>query len=194
MWILNYYRKKAFLKEQADNLYLWAVQQTRSKDWYESLKVPDTLDGRFDLLSIFMGLLIGRLQEFGTTDMNKLAQYSFDRMFIAMEATCREIGIGDLSIPRNVKAMMTAFKGRAMRYQQICSQKNRQELAQALQKNIYGDTAQNAALNQTIDLMVDDVFALYDFYQKLSQDQFLEAPISTFLNDHYKRGLQNVAA
>jgi hypothetical protein len=126
--------------------------------------------------------------------MNKLAQYSFDRMFIAMEATCREIGIGDLSIPRNVKAMMTAFKGRAMRYQQICSQKNRQELAQALQKNIYGDSAQNAVPDQTMDLMVDDIFALYDFYQTLPQDQFLEAPISIFLNDHYKRGLQNVAA
>lgn len=108
------------LERAAFGLYGQAVAQARLPLWYaappEGPGVPDTLDGRFDMVGVFVFLLIDRLR----TDSDKrgpaLAQAVFDAMFADMDQSLREMGVGDLSVGKRVKAMWTAFNGRAYVY------------------------------------------------------------------------------
>lgn len=97
-------------------LYDAAVAAAREPYLYAMLGVPDTLDGRFDLVSLYAFLLIHRLTgdpEPGPT----LAQAVFDAMFNDMDVNLREMGVGDLSVGRRVRAMWEAFHGRAAAYE-----------------------------------------------------------------------------
>jgi cytochrome b pre-mRNA-processing protein 3 len=93
-------------------LYGVAVAAARERYLYEALGVPDTLDGRFDLISLYAFLLIHRLR--GLPDPGAaLAQAVFDAMFSDMDMNLRELGVGDLSVGKRVRAMWEAFHGRA---------------------------------------------------------------------------------
>ncbi len=99
-------------------LYGAAVAAARDPFYYQELAVPDTLDGRFDLVGLHVFLLIRRL---GAPDAGKagakLAQAVFDAMFADMDINLREMGVGDLSVGRRVRAMWEALHGRSAVYQ-----------------------------------------------------------------------------
>lgn len=118
----------------ARELYAAAMAQSRRPVFYADLAVPDTFDGRFELISLHAGLMVRSLAGKGG-DNRKLAQALFDEMFLNLELVCREIGVGDLAVPRHIKRMMTALKGRALTYAE--AQKN-QALPEALARNLYG--------------------------------------------------------
>jgi cytochrome b pre-mRNA-processing protein 3 len=96
----------------ADRLYGAAVAQARNPAFYVECRVPDTLDGRFDLIVLHLCLLIRRLRREGETGAT-LAQALFDTTFDDMDRSLREMGVGDLGVGRRVKAMASAFYGRA---------------------------------------------------------------------------------
>ena len=70
--------------------------------------VPDTLDGRYDMICLMVALLVRRLRQ----PAPALAQALFDAMFRDMDASLRELGVGDLGVPRRVAAMWQGFNGR----------------------------------------------------------------------------------
>ncbi len=97
-------------------LYTAAVQAARDPWFYTELGVPDTLDGRFDLVGVHVFLLIDRLRaepEPGPA----VAQAVFDAMFADMDFNLREMGVGDMSVGKRVKEMWEAFHGRARAYE-----------------------------------------------------------------------------
>ena len=80
-----------------------------------TLGVPDTLDGRFDAIGLYVYLTIRRLSvaaEPGPT----LAQAVFDAMFLDMDTNLREMGVGDMSVGKRNRAMWEAFHGRSAAY------------------------------------------------------------------------------
>ena len=83
--------------------------------FYRALGVPDTLDGRFDLVALHAFLLIHRLQD-APDPGPALAQAVFDAMFSDMDNNLREIGVSDLSVGKRMRAMWEAFHGRAKVY------------------------------------------------------------------------------
>jgi cytochrome b pre-mRNA-processing protein 3 len=97
-------------------LYGHAVTAARAPFLYRDLGVPDTLDGRFDLVGLHVFLLVRRLEAEPPAG-HHLAQAVFDAMFSDMDVTLRELGVGDLSVGKRVKAMWEAFHGRARAYQ-----------------------------------------------------------------------------
>ncbi|HUA77229.1 MAG TPA: ubiquinol-cytochrome C chaperone family protein [Acetobacteraceae bacterium] len=98
------------------SLYARAVVAARAPFLYRDLGVPDTLDGRFDLVGLYAFLLVRRL-EAEPPEGHHLAQAVFDAMFSDMDVTLRELGVGDLSVGKRVKAMWEAFHGRARAYE-----------------------------------------------------------------------------
>jgi cytochrome b pre-mRNA-processing protein 3 len=96
-------------------LYGSAVRAARDPALFERLGVPDTLDGRFDLLGLHAFLLIDRLRR-EPPEGTKLAQAVFDAMFSDMDVNLREMGVGDLSVGKKVKQMWEAFHGRCAAY------------------------------------------------------------------------------
>jgi cytochrome b pre-mRNA-processing protein 3 len=117
-------------------LYGIAVAAAREKYFYESLGVPDTLDGRFDLVSLHAFLLINHLcglPEPGAA----LAQAVFDAMFSDMDTNLRELGVSDLSVGKRVRAMWEAFHGRANVYASAMRAADPPELEAALARNVW---------------------------------------------------------
>ena len=95
-------------------LYGAAVAAARDPYFYVELGVPDTLDGRFDLVGLHAFLLIRRFSE--DKAAKDLAQAVFDAMFNDMDVNLREMGVGDLSVGKKVRVMWEAFHGRAAVY------------------------------------------------------------------------------
>lgn len=112
------------------------VEQARRPAFYARLGVPDSLDGRFDMIVLHAALLVRRLRGEGA-DGTRLAQALFDEMFADMDRSLREMGVGDLGVGKRVKSMAKAFYGRAAAYEKgLVSEDG--SLAAALRRNLYG--------------------------------------------------------
>ncbi|HEY1722347.1 MAG TPA: ubiquinol-cytochrome C chaperone family protein [Magnetospirillaceae bacterium] len=118
----------------AATLYEAAVAQARRPEFYLHAAVPDTLDGRFDLLSLHVFLIFYRLRDAGQ-QAGAVSQALFDHMFTDMDENLREIGVGDLSVGRKVKTMVKALMGRIAAYEPGLS--DPAVLAEALGRNLY---------------------------------------------------------
>ena len=150
----------------ARSLYTKCVEQSRQPRFFTELCVPDTFNGRFELTAMHVGLMVDRLvtgEGFGR-EGEKLGQALFDEMFLNMDQTCREIGVGDLGVPKHMKRMMKALKGRALTYKSAM-QASRVELEQALARNLYGTLKEQPA-PAVLDLMAA---YLKDYAALLSQ-------------------------
>ena len=137
--IINRLFKGAESREAAGRLYRTLVDQARRPDFYLRFGVPDTLDGRFDMIALHAFLLLHRLKR-GGAGQGMVAQALFDLMFADMDAALREMGVGDLSVGRKVKTMASGFYGRIAAYEAGLSGAAG-ELEQALARNLYGTVA-----------------------------------------------------
>jgi cytochrome b pre-mRNA-processing protein 3 len=133
----------------AERLYLGAVGQARAPAFYLHCGVPDTVDGRFEMIALHVFLVLRRLRpsdegggERGGEGASDTAQALFDAMFIDMDRSLREMGIGDLGVGRRVKAMAQAFYGRVSAYDRGLDDDNHGGLlGEALLRNVYRGAA-----------------------------------------------------
>lgn len=121
-------------------LYGAAVAAARDPFLYRVLAVADTLDGRFDLLCLYVSLLIRRLQR-EPEPGPALAQAVFDAMFRDMDANLREIGVGDLSVGRHVRSMWEALQGRSIAYAGPIDAGDTPALEAAIVRNVWRGAA-----------------------------------------------------
>ncbi|MBV8650972.1 MAG: ubiquinol-cytochrome C chaperone family protein [Alphaproteobacteria bacterium] len=123
-------------RDAAMMLYHGIVEQARRPDFFAAYGVPDTLDGRFELIALHEFLVLGRLkQEHARTA--KLAQELFDTFFADMDRALRELGVGDLAVGKHVKRMATAFYGRIVSYERGLAGDDA-VLGEALARNLFG--------------------------------------------------------
>ncbi len=120
-------------------LYGAAVAAAREPHCFAVYGVPDTLDGRFDLVGLYVFLLIHRLR-FLPEPGPELAQAVFDAMFNDMDQALREMGVGDLSVGRRVSAMWEAFHGRARAYEAGLNSPDAEALPAALARIVWRGT------------------------------------------------------
>lgn len=125
----------------ARELYSAIVAQARQEPFYAVLKVPDTLDGRFDLITLHAVLVMDRLAAEGEPQPRDFGQLLFDEMFTQLDLNLREMGVGDLSVPKRVKRMAEVFYGRAGAYRAALRTGDEQALATALERNLYPEGA-----------------------------------------------------
>lgn len=121
-------------------LYVTAVGAARDPYLYTDCGVPDTLDGRFDLIGLHAFLLIHRLTR-EPEPGPALAQAVFDAMFSDMDINLRELGVGDLSVGRKVKAMWEAFHGRSRAYAEALDAGDDAALQAAITRNVWRGAA-----------------------------------------------------
>ena len=117
-------------------LYGASVAAARQAVFYSDLRVPDTLDGRFDMVGLHVFLVIRRLNR-ATPEGPELSQAVFDAMFNDMDVNLREMGVGDMSIAKKVKKMWEAFHGRADAYEQAMNAADSAALPEALARNVW---------------------------------------------------------
>lgn len=97
-------RADAERREIARQLYRDAVAQARKPFWYRDLHVPDTPEGRFEMIALHVALLLRRLRTEGTPGQ-ALSQQLFDAMFVDLDGSLRELGVSDLSVGSYIKRL-----------------------------------------------------------------------------------------
>jgi cytochrome b pre-mRNA-processing protein 3 len=134
LWPFNHFRKPRIpSRGTIEAIYGMIVTQAREPLFYRDLAVPDTVNGRFDLLVLHLWMVLRRLQamEGGAG----LCQQLFDRFCEDMDGNLREMGVGDLTVPKRMQAFGEAFYGRTAAYD-LALGAGEEPLAQALCKNI----------------------------------------------------------
>jgi cytochrome b pre-mRNA-processing protein 3 len=121
--------------EAGQGLYRALVEQARRTEFYLVSGVPDTVDGRFDMIALHASLLLRRLKR-DHAKTAKLSQAVFDAMFIDMDQNLREMGVGDLVVGKRVKGMVKMFYGRLSAYDAGLAEGNG-VLVQALRRNLF---------------------------------------------------------
>jgi cytochrome b pre-mRNA-processing protein 3 len=143
LWPFNHFKKPRIpSRGTIEAIYGMIVTQAREPMFYRDLGVPDTVNGRFDLLVLHLWMVLRRLKpaEGGVG----LSQALFDRFCEDMDANLREMGVGDLTVPKRMQAFGEAFYGRVAAYDLALSA-GEEPLAQALCKNILnGEAIENA--------------------------------------------------
>jgi cytochrome b pre-mRNA-processing protein 3 len=131
-------RRGSAARPAAEAAYRAVVAQARRPEFYRALGVPDTLDGRFELIALHVFLVLRRLK--GEASARDMSQALADRLFEDLDRSLREMGAGDLGVGRRVKAMARAFYGRIAAYEAGLAAGGG-ALAAALGRNLYGTAA-----------------------------------------------------
>jgi cytochrome b pre-mRNA-processing protein 3 len=111
----SYFGERAQLGRSATKLYGSIVAQARDPTPYRDLGVPDTPEARLEMLLLHLALVLLRLKCEGTTT-ERLARALTEAFVSDMDACMREMGIGDLSVPRHVKKAVAALYERMRDY------------------------------------------------------------------------------
>ena len=134
LWPFNHFSKaRTPPRGTIEAIYGMIVTQAREPAFYRDYAVPDTVNGRFDLLLLHLWLVLRRLKtvEGGAA----LSQGLFDRFCNDMDDNLREMGVSDLKVPKRMQAFGEAFYGRVAAYDMALTEGG-EALAQAIAKNI----------------------------------------------------------
>lgn len=128
--------KKQREEPSVERVYAAIVAASRMPELYAEMGVPDTVMGRFESLVLHLSLALRRLKEL-PPPAGSLAQELVDRFFAGLDSAMREIGIGDVSVPKKVKKLGQAFYGRLGAYDTALAQEaGADDLEQALARNV----------------------------------------------------------
>src|SRR3981081_1978186 len=131
-WPFNHFRKpRTPLRGTIEAIYGMIVAQAREPLFYRALAVPDTVNGRFDLLVLHLWMVLRRLKPIGGG--TGLSQALFDRFCEDMDGNLREMGVGDLTVPKRMQAFGEAFYGRTAAYDLALSEGAGAQAAGAVQ-------------------------------------------------------------
>ena len=125
--------------QQADTiraLYGVIVAQARAPGFYATYLVPDTVGGRFDMIVLHLALVLRRLR-CEPAELGALGQSVFDLFCTDMDHSLREMGVGDLAVPKHMRRLGEAFYGRACAYDRALDAKGEEVLAPTLARNVF---------------------------------------------------------
>ncbi|AMO71029.1 ubiquinol-cytochrome C chaperone family protein [Sphingorhabdus sp. M41] len=153
-------------------LYDAIVSEGRQLGWYEEAQVPDSLDGRFDMIAAIFSLVLIRLEK----DEERGQEIAWlTEIFIQdMDGQLRQIGIGDMIVGKHVGRIIGALGGRVGAYRDALQQDA--DLREAIVRNIFrGEKPDDAAL----DILASRLSA----YHAALQDRETDAIVAGQLPD-----------
>lgn len=126
-------------RERLAPLYRAVVAAGRDPAWYRAGEVPDTVDGRFDMIAAVLALALLRLER----DAPREAPVLLAELFVEdMEATLRQIGIGDYVVGKHVGRMMSALGGRLTAFR--VAREGTDSFSEAARRNVFHDMPPSA--------------------------------------------------
>jgi cytochrome b pre-mRNA-processing protein 3 len=126
-----------------ERLYDSIAASSRDRHLFTDFGVADTFEGRFELLALHLTLALRRLSQLPPPAAN-VAQDLTDFAFLRLDQALREIGIGDLGVPKRMKTLAKAFYGRAAAYEAALADKNHAKLVETLRRNVFAGGAGDA--------------------------------------------------
>ncbi len=133
LWPFNRFRNPGQPRSTIEAIYGMIVAQAREPVFYVSLNVPDTVNGRFDMLLLHLWIVMRQLRTHENGE--DMGQALFDRFCADMDDNLREMGVGDLTVPKRMQKFGEAFYGRMAAYDAALDAGDT-ELAAAISRNI----------------------------------------------------------
>lgn len=131
--------------ETGRRLYAACVAQARQPALYLDLAVPDTVEGRFELYSLHVILLLDRLVRQGD-EAAEVSQGLFDAYIRSLDDALREMGVGDLSVGKKMRRIGEALYGRLRNYEAAFrGEPGSDPLEVILERTVYQDVAEPPA-------------------------------------------------
>src|ERR1700716_3674125 len=134
--MFHFFRRKPSNHSIA-SLYGTIVAQARAAPFYRNYGVPDTVNGRFELVVLHTVLVLRRLES-EPAPVRRLGQALFDRFCRDMDGSLREMGVGDLAVAAQMRALGGAFYGRQAACGGAVAAPAREPLVAALARNVFG--------------------------------------------------------
>jgi cytochrome b pre-mRNA-processing protein 3 len=132
--MFDLFRKKH--EAASARLYAQILAQARKPALFVDHGVPDTIEGRYDMMVLHVFLVVRRLSR-DEEQGRKAAQALCDRFFLEMDRALREMGVGDLTLPKRMKSIAELYSGCAAAYASALDAGDRGELDRALSRNVY---------------------------------------------------------
>ncbi|MCS6778665.1 MAG: ubiquinol-cytochrome C chaperone family protein [Geminicoccaceae bacterium] len=161
-------------RDTARRLYMAAVARARRPRLYAELGVPDTPDGRFEMVGIEVALLIRRLRAIGG-EGESLGRFVLEAMVDDLDRNLREMGVGDLSVGRYVKRMMTSCMARGSELDVALDRDDRAALARLLERTAWPGLAPPS--ESRLLALVNEVIASAERLAALPDDRLLTAQL-----------------
>ena len=139
-----FFKKKKY-ETVPNDIYQKIVKFSRNKIFYTKFKVPDTIDGRFDMLVLITIIVVFRLSKIKDEGI-KLSQKIFDIVFKDLDFSLRELGAGDVSVANNMKKLISSYMGRQKIYLKAFKNDDEKFLAMAFKNNIFRNNDQKENL------------------------------------------------
>jgi cytochrome b pre-mRNA-processing protein 3 len=132
-------------REAGRALYAAVVEQSRTPALYQAFAAPDTVEGRFEVYSLHVLLLLDRFKQAGAP-ARAVSQALFDTYVKALDHALREMGVGDLSVGRKMRKLGEAFYGRVKSSQAaFAALPDETPLRDFLTRTVYADADAAAA-------------------------------------------------
>ena len=148
-------------------LYDRAVELGRDRGWYQEGRVPDTLDGRFDMIAAVLALVLLRLERAGREGAE--ASVLVAELFIAdMDGSVRQMGIGDLMVGKHVGKMMGALGGRLAAFREAIAAGTGFDAA--VRRNVFHDSPPSESEVEFVSRLLEALHRTLD--QKTLADLF----------------------
>lgn len=161
--------RRSTSRQLIDRLHGEIVAIVRQPELYQGYGVPDTFDGRFEMLALVSTLFVRRLALLPAPGPD-IAQDLTDAIFAGLDASLREMGVGDLTVPKRIKKMASAFLGRRQAYEEGLRLGDPGVLAAALSRNVYGGVYSPAS--HQVQRLLRYVWSLLSTLQSVSVEDF----------------------
>jgi cytochrome b pre-mRNA-processing protein 3 len=120
-----------------DALYGMIVAQARNVEFYRGYGVPDTLDGRLDMIVLHLVLVLRQMTR-AQGSLPPAGQQLFDRFCADIDSNFREMGVGDFGVPKRMQKVGEAFYGRTKVYESALVDPDPAVLEAAVARNVFG--------------------------------------------------------
>ena len=136
--------RKSVDTEAVYAVYSAIVAQSRQARFYAEWGVPDTVTGRFDMICLHLALLFGRMRGEGP-GASQFSQAVFDLFFKDMDRSLREMGAGDLAVPKKIEKMGNVFYGLLASLNEAIATGERDKVTEVVMRNVYDDESNPGA-------------------------------------------------
>ena len=167
--ILAHWRARRANRNLIDQIHGKIVAAARRPAFYADLGVPDTFEGRFEMVTLHAALVMRRLMEHSGAG-TELAHAIGDSVFRHFDVVLRESGLGDVAVAKRLKRMAEAFYGRSKAYGEGLDEPGVDRLNRALARNVYG--VADVALAPSAPSLAEFVRAAADTLQRTPLETF----------------------
>lgn len=157
-------------REQWRPLWHRVVEEARDPEWYRMCGVADTVEGRFDMITVLLSLMLLRMES--APDLTPHTALLTELFVEDMDSQLREAGLGDPTLGKKIGTIMGTMGGRLGAYRTALEQEDRAALAAAVRRNV------TMAQEDEAEALGERMIRLHKRLTRTTEDQLRKGEIS----------------